>query len=501
MAKPWRFLGFVAMVCNRPLWWWSVALAGGALAGAALPPLGCPPLLWLALVPLWGLGPAAACLWAALAVLVSHRWLLWLHPLDWVGVPLPLSLPLCVLLWAGCGLLGAALVGGWRWLVQRLGPERWGTALLAAALWGLVEVALARGPLFWIGLGAAALPGDRALAAWAGWVGAGGLAALQLLFGWGLWRLWALARGRRRLLWRSGLLWLAVVLAVQGLGWWRLGQAQRPGAAVDDLALLVLQPAIPTRRKFDWDQQQALLSRLEGALGQAQQLPVQAVVLPEGALPLGQVLPQPAAVQVLSGGFRLVGERLRSALLVFNPGAQAASAALDKHRLVPLGEWIPGGELFAWAGLSAVGGVSPGAPSRLLPRPQGGIGVVICYELADGTAVAAATRDGAGWLLASANLDPYPLLLQRQFMALAQLRALEADRWLVSAANTGPSLVVDPAGVVRQQLPPFVPGRLVAQLQVRQGLTGYARWGELPLLLLLAAGAALLWRESRVRQS
>ena len=151
------------MACNRPLWWWSAALAGGALAGVALPPLGSPPLLWVALVPLWGLGPVAACLWAATAVLLSHRWLLWLHPLDWVGVPLPLSLPLCVALWAGCALLGAALVGGWRWLVQRLGPERWGTALLAAALWGLVEVALARGPLFWIGLGSAALPGDRAL--------------------------------------------------------------------------------------------------------------------------------------------------------------------------------------------------------------------------------------------------------------------------------------------------------------------------------------------------
>ena len=489
------------MACNRPLWWWSAALAGGALAGVALPPLGSPPLLWVALVPLWGLGPVAASLWAATAVLLSHRWLLWLHPLDWVGVPLPLSLPLCVALWAGCALLGAALVGGWRWLVQRLGPERWGTALLAAALWGLVEVALARGPLFWIGLGSAALPGDRALAAWGAWVGAGGLAALQLLLGWGLWRLWTLARARRRALWRAGLLWLALVLALQGLGWWRLVQVQRPGPAGDDLALLVLQPAIPTRRKFDWDQQQALLSRLDGALGQAEQLPVQALVLPEGALPLGQELPQPAAVQVLSGGFRQVGERLRSALLLFAPGDQAASAALDKHRLVPLGEWIPGAEWFTWAGLSAVGGVSPGAPSRLLPRPQGAIGVVICYELADGTGLAAATRGGAGWLLASANLDPYPLMLQRQFMALAQLRALESNRWLVSAANTGPSLVVDPAGVVRQQLPPFVPGRLLAQLQVRHGLTGYARWGELPLVLLLGAGAATLWRESRVRQS
>ena len=489
------------MACNRPLWWWSAALAGGALAGVALPPLGSPPLLWVALVPLWGLGPVAASLWAATAVLLSHRWLLWLHPLDWVGVPLPLSLPLCVALWAGCALLGAALVGGWRWLVQRLGPERWGTALLAAALWGLVEVGLARGPLFWIGLGSAALPGDRALAAWGAWVGAGGLAALQLLLGWGLWRLWTLARARRRALWRAGLLWLVLVLAVQGLGWWHLVQVQRPGPAGDDLALLVLQPAIPTRRKFDWDQQQALLSRLDGALGQAEQLPVQALVLPEGALPLGQELPQPAAVQVLSGGFRQVGERLRSALLLFAPGAQAASAALDKHRLVPLGEWIPGAEWFTWAGLSAVGGISPGAPSRLLLRPQGAIGVVICYELADGTGLAAATRGGAGWLLASANLDPYPLMLQRQFMALAQLRALESNRWLVSAANTGPSLVVDPAGVVRQQLPPFVPGRLLAQLQVRHGLTGYARWGELPLALLLGAGAATLWRESRVRQS
>ena len=489
------------MVCNRPLWWWSAALAGGALAGVALPPMGCPPLLWLALVPLWGLGPAAAGLWGAMAVLVSHRWLLWLHPLDWVGVPLPLSLPLCVLLWAGCGLLAAALVGGWRWLVQRLGPERWPLALFAAALWGLVEVLLARGPLFWIGLGASALPGDRPLAAWATWLGAGGVATLQLLIGWGLWRLWLAVRGRRRQAWRVALLWLALVVAVQGLGWWRLQRAERLEPGGEPLELLVLQPAIPTRRKFEFDQQQALLRRLDAALGQAEQLGVQALLLPEGALPLGQELPQQASVQVLSGGFRQQGTQLRSALLLFPPGSQRPAAALDKHRLVPLGEWIPGGELFAWAGLSAVGGVSPGEPSRLLARPQGPVGVVICYELADGTALAAATREGAGWLLASANLDPYPLLLQQQFRALAQLRALEVNRWLVSTANTGPSLVVDGAGVVREQLAPFVPGELLVRLQVRQGLTGYGRWGELPLLLLLAGSGSWLWRESRVRQS
>ena len=126
--------------------------------------------------------------------------------------------------------------------------------------------------------------------------------------------------------------------------------------------------------------------------------------------------------------------------------------------------------------------------------------VAVCYELADGRALAEASAAGANWLLASANLDPYPLQLQRQFAALAQLRAIESGRWLVSAANTGPSLVVDPAGVVRQQLAPARPGTLPVQVQPRQTLTGYARWGEAPLLLCALAGGLLRLR-SRVRQS
>ena len=44
---------------------------------------------------------------------------------------------------------------------------------------------------------------------------------------------------RRRALWRAGLLWLALVLALQGLGWWRLVQVQRPGPAGDDAGLRI----------------------------------------------------------------------------------------------------------------------------------------------------------------------------------------------------------------------------------------------------------------------
>ena len=495
------------MADNRPIWW-ITALAGGVLAALALPPLGVPPLLWLALIPLWALGPRPALAWGAAAVIVSHRWLLWLHPLDWVGVPLPLSLPLCVLLLLGCGLLGGLLVATWRWLVQGLGPERLGTALLASALWGLAEVQLARGPLFWIGLGAVALPGDRPLAGLARLVGAGGLAALQLLLAWGLCRLLALAQQRWRqrltqrwrLPWRLALLWLALVVLLHGVGWQRLQLARRPEPGGAWRSLLVLQPAIPTRRKFNADQQLLLLQRLLRAQEQAARLGSAALLLPEGALALGQPLPQPAVVPVLSGGFRLEGEQLRSALLAFPAGAVDPAAVLDKHRLVPLGEWIPGAELFLWAGLSAVGGVSPGDPSRLLRLPDGPIAVAICYELADGRGLAAASGAGAEWLLASANLDPYPALLQQQFAALAQLRAIEAGRWLVSSANTGPSLVVDAAGAVRELAPSGHAVTLPVALQPRREITTYARCGDLALLLLAVAGTLVSWR-SRVRQS
>ena len=478
--------------------WWCAAAAAGLLAGLALPPLGWPLLLWPALAVLWAMAgspalpPRAAALagglWALAAVLVSHRWLLWLHPLDWVGVPGPLSMPICAALWVSCALLGALLTAAWLALMRRLDPHRPATALLGAVLWGLAEELLARGPLFWLGLGGSALPGDRALAGLASLGGGGLIAALQLLIGWCLWRALA-APGARR---RWGVVGLALVLGSHLAGAAALA-AIAPGAGPVQ-SLMVLQPAIPTRHKFEASQQLRLLQRLLAAQRAAAAAPVTTLLLPEGALALDQPLPEPAAVEVLSGGFRRQGEEQRSSLLRFAPGEVQASTWLDKHRVVPLGEWVPLAGLWRWSGLSAVGGIEPGSPSRLLRRPAGAVGVAICYELANGSALAAATREGALWLLASANLDPYPALLQNQFAALASQRAIESGRWLVSAANTGPSLVVDARGQVRQRLPA---GRSQWQgMELRQlhALTPYARWGDGPLLLLLIAG--LIWRGS-----
>jgi apolipoprotein N-acyltransferase len=261
---------------------------------------------------------------------------------------------------------------------------------------------------------------------------------------------------------------------------------------VDSLRLQLVQPALPTRQKFELAQQRRLLALLDQAQLEAGRNGAAAVVLPEGSLLLGQPLQQPAALPILAGGFRREGLEERSSVLWIAKGALDPSRWLDKHRLVPLGEWVPGGEWLNWSGLSAVGGLSPGLPSRYLALPIGAVGVAICYELSDGTGLAQAVRAGAQWLLVVANLDPYPAQLQQQYLALAQLRAIETGRWLLSVANTGPSAVVDAQGLVRGQLPVGASLTAPLGLERRQGLTPYDRWGETPLAVL--AGVLLLFR-------
>ena len=151
----------------------------------------------------------------------------------------------------------------------------------------------------------------------------------------------------------------------------------------------------------------------------------------------------------------------------------------------------------ALAGLSAVGGLQPGEPSRFWSWGGPPAAVAICYEISNGNALAAAVAEGAQWILAAANLDPYPLLLQRQFVALAQLRSLETARPLLSVANTGPTALIANRGVVEVQLPAMRPGLLQVRLEPQQGRTLYLLWRDWPLWLLLVVVGVSLWIRPR----
>ena len=470
-------------------------LGGGVLAGLGLC-LSGPWWMVPALALLWSVvrSPLAAALWAAVAIAVSHRWLIDLHPLTWLGVPAPLSLPLALMVWLACALSAALLVAVWsllaRWLPGRCGLRQ---ALILSLVWGLGESLLARGPLFWIGVGGSALPADRWLAGLAGWIGAGGLATVQLLLGWCLWQLWSVGRFENAQRWRL-LRWGALALVlVHGLGAMALITAGQ--ARVHDqvaLPMALWQTAIPTREKFSDQRQIELPLRLRQAMKSAQRGGAQLLLAPEGTLPAKFGPEDPGQIPLISGGFRFVAGQQRSSLLLFPSEAADPSSSIDKHRLVPLGEWTP-----SWpglAGLSAVGGLQSGEPSRLWRWGGPPVAVAICYEISNGTALAQAVADGAQWILAAANLDPYPTLLQRQFLALAQLRSLETARPLVSVANTGPTALVAGRGVIEAALPAILPGLLQVRLEPVQGTTPYVLWREWPLWLMLLVAVGVLFR-------
>ncbi len=470
-----------------------IGLVGGSLAGFGL----CQSwilLIWVSIAFLWSVRKSllGGFFWGCFAVLYSHSWVLSLHPLGWIGVPDPLSLPIAICIWLFFGVMAGIFVCLWCLIgklsvldgMSQIGPlsEVFSVTVLSC-FWGFSEVFLAHSPLFWIGLGGSVLPGDRALAGLARWFGAGGLATLQLLIGFWLWHLYILLRKGISLK-KTFSIGFSLVLVAHLIGFSLLDVK----GASTTANVAIWQTNIPVRKKFSKEEINKIPLSLEKALNKAKDWSALWLIAPEGTLIANQDLIKPAPIPLLSGGFRWVRSTQRSSLLVFEKGQRKFSKFVDKYRLVPIGERVPNIPFLSDFGLSAVGGIYPGDASRFLSWSGPPFGAAICYEISDGYALAKSVNDGAQWLLSIANLDPYPQSLQKQFVSISQLRSIENGRDLIIAANTGPSSLILATGEVRTLLSPFEENLQVVKLNLRSNYTIYSKWRELPLLCVLLVG-------------
>lgn len=304
-------------------------------------------------------------------------------------------------------------------------------------------------------------------------------------------------------LWRwSGLGGSAVLLAASlGFGLWRLAQPlPEPGA----LTLRLVQPNAEQSAKWEAARAREFLDRLLALT--AKDTPADLTIWPETAVPyMLEYAPEVAGMVVAASEGRPVaigiqreeGERFYNSLRVLE-GEGGETARYDKWHLVPFGEYIPFGDLaYRWFGLRAFAAqagntYSAGQGPQVLDLGRfGKVLPLICYEaIFPGDVNAAPER--ADWMLQITNDAWFGTLTGPfQHFAQARLRSIEQGLPLIRVANTGVTAVVDAHGRVSASLPFGTMAALDTTIPGALPPTPFSRWGDLPVLLLLA-GLALL---------
>lgn len=506
-----------------------LVLAGLAQAASIASPWDGQPqpwLQWLSIAALigWldGLRVQGAGAWRAAfhgwlfatAWLAGTFWWLFISMHTYGGLPAPLAV-LAVFALAAALALYYALAAA---VFVRCSPDHpWRGALFFVALWTLAE--LLRGGWFtgfpWGAGGYAHVSGP--LAAYAPWLGVYGTGAISTWLA----ALLILVLRRDRRVWSRpaapSLITAAVLLLLPlaGTAWLTRDGAQ---GSAGTLQVALLQGNIAQDEKFIPGSGVATALQWYGE--QLQAASASLVVTPETAVPLlPRQLPRgylDAIAQRYGSGtqaalvglpYEEAGGLYSNTLLAFGPD-WPQPYRYDKHHLVPFGEFIPSG--FQWfIDLMQIplGDFQRGGLDQARLQWQGQrIAPNICYEDLFGDEIAANFRDAAlapTMLLNVSNIAWFGNTVAiDQHLAISRMRALEFQRPMLRATNTGATVVIDHHGRVTHALPRHTRGVLQAEVEGRTGITPYAAWasrfGLLPLwgVLLLC----VIWLARRRRR-
>jgi apolipoprotein N-acyltransferase len=173
-----------------------------------------------------------------------------------------------------------------------------------------------------------------------------------------------------------------------------------------------------------------------------------------------------------------------------------------KRHLVPFGEYFPVPAFVrSWMRLMSLpyDDITPGSEHQPILSAAGQkLGLTICYEDAFGSQQRKILRDATLLINVTNNAWYGDSTAPHQHLQIARMRALEAGRYLVRAANDGITAAIGPHGEVVARLPQFQEAVLRAEVRPMTGLTPYARFGNYPVVngagLLLAMAA---WRRRR----
>lgn len=304
----------------------------------------------------------------------------------------------------------------------------------------------------------------------------------------------------------AALLGLLLVAACWIGGRVALQDAERPAAAALETVAIVQSNISPSVR---WTPAY-VSAQIRAHLAATETLPKSPgpalIVWPESSVPryletdptLAATIAETARrhhADILFGIPRMDGDRsYNSVRLITSAGRNGGY--YDKQRLVPLAEERP--TLFTGDADGDAGdgpeSFTPGAPTPPLPSFVR-LGVSVCHEIIHPDIVDEAVRRGAELLVNVAN-DGWVGSLSRgageQHLTMAIFRAIETRRFLVRAAITGVSAVIDPYGRMIVRIPAWQADVATASVRGETMLTWYVQHGDVFALACLALEAVVL---------
>ena len=228
-------------------------------------------------------------------------------------------------------------------------------------------------------------------------------------------------------------------------------------------------------------------------------------------LPESSSAPPTAALIGIPLGNRQQG--YTNSAIALKPSSSNTIYQYDKHHLVPFGEFVH--PLFKWY-LSIVNIPLADFNSGAISQPsldwQGQrIAPNICYEDLFGEELAAGFVDPALAPTIMVNISNIAwfgnTIAIDQHLNISRMRAIEFERPMVRATNTGATAIIDHTGRVTHLLPRHTRGVLVGEVQGRDGITPYAWWaarfglwpwwGLIFTIVLIAACARIYWARSK----
>ncbi|MFM8585403.1 MAG: apolipoprotein N-acyltransferase [Gammaproteobacteria bacterium] len=501
---------------SRPTAWRNsvLALVVGAALSLAFAPFGFWPIAILApavLFWLWdGVSPRrAASLGFAFGSGTFAAGTYWLYiSINGFGkAPAWLALALMVALVALMALY-PALLG---YLANRFMPSRGAVRWLVGlpAGWTLLE--WVRG-WFLSGFGWLSLGYSQTDSWLAGWAPVGGIYTLS---GWLALMAGALA------MWRvEGTRALRMVLPVVVLPWiagfllMRIEWTQATGGPVD---IAIVQGAIPQDQKWLAENRDESLRRYRDLTFSAFGTPL--IVWPEAAAPdlANNLVPY---INDLADAARQRNSSLLLGLIRAEPGELNDKgeprvdyfnsilslgddfAWYDKHHLVPFGEFFPVPEAVRrWMRLMNLpySDFSRGAAHQPPLQIAGlSLSASICYEDAYASSQIVSARESTALVNVTNDAWFGRSTARHQHLQISRMRAIEAQRFLIRAANDGISAVIGPRGEFVARAADFEAVVLRASITPRSGVPPYLRFGNQPILFLVIVGLlAALWMGRR----